>query len=530
MIRILLKKQLTEIFRSYFYNPKKNKARSKISMIGMFVLFVLLMAGLLGGMFGYLAHALCGPLQAAGVSWLYFAILGMLAILFGTFGSVFNTFAGLYLGKDNNLLLAMPIPVRAILISRLLGVFLMSLMYAGIVCLPTLIIWWITAGFSLGYVVGGLLWMLLIVLFVVILSCVLGWVVARISVKLKNRSFVTALLAIVFIALYYFVYFKAQKLLQTLVANAALYGEQIKGSARILYGFGLAGTGSHAALGIMTAVILVLLAVVGYVLNRSFLKIATATGGTARVKYREKAARQSSADAALLRKELSRFTGSANYMLNCGLGILMAPALGIFLLIKGKAFLPLLDRVLGGGSTALIFCAMLFSICSMISTAAPSVSLEGRTLWQLQCLPVTPWQALRAKLRLNLLMSAPPTLFCAVCLVIVGGLKPVLTVLVLAFTVCAVCVNALFGLFMNVKLPNLTWTNETVPIKQSGAIAATLFGAMGFSAAMAILYFAVLKQPDTVLFLGLTTLLLAILSVVLYCWLRTRGAERFRWL
>ena len=29
MLKILLKKQLAEIFRSYFYDAKKNKARSK---------------------------------------------------------------------------------------------------------------------------------------------------------------------------------------------------------------------------------------------------------------------------------------------------------------------------------------------------------------------------------------------------------------------------------------------------------------------------------------------------------------------
>ena len=29
MLKLLLKKQLTEIFRTYFYDAKKNKARSK---------------------------------------------------------------------------------------------------------------------------------------------------------------------------------------------------------------------------------------------------------------------------------------------------------------------------------------------------------------------------------------------------------------------------------------------------------------------------------------------------------------------
>ena len=35
---------------------------------------------------------------------LYFLIMGMIAIALGTFGSVFNTYSGLYLSKDNDLL------------------------------------------------------------------------------------------------------------------------------------------------------------------------------------------------------------------------------------------------------------------------------------------------------------------------------------------------------------------------------------------------------------------------------------------
>jgi len=43
MLKLLLKKQLTEIFRNYFYNPKKNRARSKAGIIGYILLFVIIM-------------------------------------------------------------------------------------------------------------------------------------------------------------------------------------------------------------------------------------------------------------------------------------------------------------------------------------------------------------------------------------------------------------------------------------------------------------------------------------------------------
>ena len=136
MVKILLKKQFTEIFRAYFYDAKKNKARSKAAVTGYIVLFVFLMVGILGGMFTYLSVALCKPLSAAGLGWLYFAIMGIISILLGAFGSVFNTYSGLYLAKDNDLLLSMPIPVGTIMVSRLLGVYLMGLMYSGVVLIP----------------------------------------------------------------------------------------------------------------------------------------------------------------------------------------------------------------------------------------------------------------------------------------------------------------------------------------------------------------------------------------------------------
>ena len=97
MLRVLLKKQLSEIFRGFFYNPKTNRAKSRSATVGCLIAFNLLIFGLLGGMFSFLAVSLCGPLTAAGLGWMYFALLALIAVALGTFGSVFNTYAGLYL-------------------------------------------------------------------------------------------------------------------------------------------------------------------------------------------------------------------------------------------------------------------------------------------------------------------------------------------------------------------------------------------------------------------------------------------------
>lgn len=217
MLKTLLRKQMTEIFRTYFYDTRKSKPRSKASTIFLFVMFGVLMIGVLGTMFTLLSVFLCAPLTEAGLAWMYFTVMALLAILLGAFGSVFNTFAGLYLAKDNDLLLSMPIPVRYILAARLLGVYLLGLMYSGVLLLPAVIVYWCMASFSLQSVLGGILLILTVSGIVLFLSCALGWVVAQISRKLRNKSLITVLISLIFIGAYYFFYAKAQSLMQDLM-------------------------------------------------------------------------------------------------------------------------------------------------------------------------------------------------------------------------------------------------------------------------------------------------------------------------
>lgn len=110
MLKLLVKKQLTEIFRAYLYDAKKNRARSKAATVGYIIFFILLMVGVIGGMFTLLSLAMCQDMAKVGMSWFYFAIMGLMAILLGAFGSVFTTYSSLYLPKDNDQLLSLPIP------------------------------------------------------------------------------------------------------------------------------------------------------------------------------------------------------------------------------------------------------------------------------------------------------------------------------------------------------------------------------------------------------------------------------------
>ena len=530
MLKLLLKKQLLEIFQVYFYDAKKNKARSKTSTAMYFALFILLVFGLLGGIFTFLAAKLCTPLITAGMDWMYFALMGMIAVLLGAFGSVFNTYAGLYLPKDNDLLLSMPIPVSVLVGARLFGVYLMGLLYSAVVIVPAIIVYWVIAGVSLQVVFGGLLMTLLISIFVLTISCVLGWLVAKISQKLKHKSLVTVLISLAVIGVYYFVYFKAQSLIQNLLANAAVYGARIKGAAYPVYLFGNVGVGDGMASVIISAAVVILFGLMWVLLSRSFLKIATSTGKVVRREYREVRSRQRSIDTALLSREFSHFTASPSYMLNCGLGTFLIPLCAVALLWKGREMFALLDAMFveTEGSVPLLLCVVLCGLASMNFMTAPSVSLEGKSLWLLQSLPIKPWRIFQSKIRLQLLLTGLPLLLCIVCTVAVYPFHSMQLLILLLFSGSYVLLMALVGLFLGIKMPTLTWTNEIVLIKQGAPVMITLFGGFGY---MVLLFVGFMLLPGWVLgFYGYMSCFVGanlLLSGWTYLWLRKKGVARF---
>ena len=529
MLKILLKKQLAEIFRSYIYDAKKNKARSALSVVIYIALFVVLMVGVLGTVFTLLSVLLCLPLTAAGLGWLYFAIMGLLAVLLGAFGSVFNTYSGLFLAKDNDLLLSMPIPVSTVMAARLLGVYLMGLMYSAIVFIPAAAVYVITTDSSPLSVLSLIIMMLLISVFVLTLSCALGWVVAKVSQKLKNKSFITVIVSLVFIGAYYFFYANAQSVIEELVANVGYYGGMIKSAAYPLYVFGMAGCADPMSLLIISAVILGLFALVWAVMRKSFLGIATDAGKTEFKKYTGNKAGKKGVRSALLARDFGRFFSSPTYMLNCGLGIILLPALGIFGIIKLREVADILASSSAGINSAVIpavICAAVCGVCSMNDMCAPSFSLEGKSLWIIRTMPVRSIDVIMSKVYMQLILTAVPACVCIICMAFVYPYSAPELVCTVLCVGAYILLNTLFAAFIGLKTANLNWTSEITPIKQGAGVMLSLLVGFALAALCAVGYF-LLGFIGFAAYELIFTLVMCALSCALYLWLRRRGVEVF---
>ena len=527
MLKILVKKQITEIFRMYFYDEKKKKARSKASTIGFIVLFVFLMAGLLGGIFTFLAVSMCGPLVSAGAEWMYFLFFGAVAVLLGAFGSIFNTFSGLYLSKDNDLLLSMPIPVKYIITSRLLSVYLMGLMYSSVVTVPAVIVYWIKAGVL--DVICNILFIAVISAVILILSCALGYVVARVSVKLKRKSFVTVLTSLAFFALYYVVCFRAQSLITYMINNAVTLSDKIKSKSFLAYALGDAFAGNILYMLIIVLILTAVIALTLYLISKSFIKTAVLASEESKVKYKEKHQKKKSLASALFSKEFKRFTSSGNYMLNCGMGCLVLIIGGVAFLIKGDNIISFFDYQLGGFlSSKVMLCTAVCVMCAMNDITAPSVSLEGKSLWIYQSLPVGAFDVLKAKLYVQIVLTSVPALFCSVCACIISGMNALECLMTIITVFVSILFFSEFGLILGLKMPNLNWTNEISPIKQGLPPMISVFGGMIFAVLIAsgnLMLNGVI--PDWA-YLALFAVIFFIFSVLMYVWIKKKGTRIFK--
>jgi len=528
MLKALVKKQIMEIFRNFFYDAKNSKAKSKNAIIRAIILYAVLMVVVLGGTFTAVAIPMC-TLFEVGVGWLYFAIFALIGLVLGIFGSVFSTYSSLYLSKDNDLLLSMPIPIKTIMAARLLGVFIIGLLYSAVVMVPAVAVYWVMEPVTFGGIIGGIMMVIIVAALVFFLSCLLGWVVAKVSLKLKNKSFITVLISVVFIGLYYFVYFKAQVFIRELIVNASYYGTKIKSSAYIVYFFGRVGEGDWTAICLVTLIVALLCFATLLIISRSFLAIATASSTFEPVKYTQKETKCKTPFAALLTKEFSRFSASPNYMLNCGLGILLIPIAAVALVIKGGVFLDTLNSVFSAEKSVapIVIFATAALLTAMIDMATPSVSLEGKSVWIPKSLPVSAKTVLNSKLSVQLILAGIPNVLLAIAAIIVLRENPLQGILTGLCIIMVAVLNSVFDMLIGVLMPNLTWTNEIYPIKQSVNTLIALLGAWVFGIIIGGAYFLFGYFIGAEIYLALVLVIMAALTYLLYRMLCTKGVERF---
>ncbi len=525
MFKALLKKQILETFSTLFYgNGNKKKQRSG-GAVGI-LLLAAFVALALGGAFFFVAFSLCAPLVAAGLDWVFFALIGTMATALGVIGSVFATKSKLYDAKDNDLLLSMPIPARLVLFSRLAGLYAFTLLFESMVFLPAVVCYFVVGGFAPLALVGCLLVWLVLPLGALALCCLLGWLIALLSARLPMKNLTSVLLTVGFIVVYLIVYSKINDYLNYIVLHGEGVGRVMNGW---LYPFGQVGyacVGKPLSWLIFLAIFGGVFALVYLLLSKTYLRLATVNRGARKVKYKGKGYGAGSAFSSLVKREALRYTKNPMVAMNCLLGTLFLIVLPFLSLFLGE----LRAGVLSGDYDRIVAPVIAAIVCiaaTMNTVSATSVSLEGENLWIVRSAPVATEKVLFSKAFFHCLTTGIPALFACVFLCIVFRVNVFLSIGTAIVCLLFTLTCALLGLAINLKLPKLDWTNEVALVKQSFSPMAAMFAEWGLELVLVGVFIALsIPLPVWVCYIAVGALLLAG-SLLLVLWLKKGGKEVF---
>ena len=528
MLLTLLKKQWQQRISALFRTRGKG-SRSKGMAVFLGILIV----------FGYLCLAfsvfamgmmLAVPFAEMGLGWLYFAIFGLAALCAGIMGDVFTAYGALYRAKDNDTLLALPIPPRTLLTARMAQVMGMAFLWTGLIWLPSCLCYWITVRPGGGAVLAGLLLWVALALTVTVLCCFLGWLVALIAGRLRNRNFWTVVLSLTFFFLYYFFFARIDAVFEEILLKAAELAEGIRGYAWPVYQLGLGATGELLPFLTFMGLALLLFGLCLFILSKTFIRIVTSERGAKKNVYKARRASQQSTDRALLRKELGRFVSSPVYLMNCGIGLIMLVGISVAAVVKRDLFAEV-SAVLPDSAPDGIMLLLAALVQGMLlltnAPAAASVSLEGRWLWIVKSLPVSSAQVLRAKRMLQFLLSGAAILVSVPLLSVALSFTLPEALALAAFELALVFFLSGFALQMNLLKPDLDWVSETVPVKQDMPVALSLFGGWLFTALLLLPALLLLSVAPVWICLTVSAALALGAGLLESRWLARRGAARF---
>lgn len=492
-----------------------------------------LMGGLalyLSGTYSFLFAAQLAPM---GMLPLVVMMMPVLAVAAGLFFTLFAAQGIVFGGRDNDLMLSMPVSAFALLLSRVLALYLENLVFSLVVMLPAgaAYLWYGGEG-GLRFALVLLLCVPFLALLPTMLALVGGFALSWLSGRFARRRAVSLLLYLILLVLALAGGVKIDLLLADMASAAAgIQASMSVWGLPFLWLRQAACGGDAAALLRFCALCLLPFLALVWLFAGQYKKIVTGlTSRGARSDYRLGHVAALGARRALLKKEAARFFGTPIYLFNTGIGLIFLLAGGVFALFTGRYVPAVLDQLAllsGGQPPAVLLAAAVCFLLSTVAVTASSISLEGRQLWILKESPVSAGTLFAVKAGFQLLLVLPVLVLSTACLALACGLTAGEWLLVLLPGAAFSVASALFGLYINLCFPRLDAPNDMVVVKQSAAAMLGIFLPMLALGLCVLFYLALdglLGPAGAVL---ACTGLLALAALVLSRLLHSRGARLF---
>ncbi len=468
---------------------------------------------------------------AGGLDVMLLSMVGLCVIVTLLF-TLFSAQGMLFGGRDTDILFCLPVPPHSILISKLLAVYLESLLCTLFFLIPTGIVYLIFGGpGGAGFLSVFLLGLLFLPLLPTCLSLLLGWCVAFLSGRrTKKRYLSTAFSILAFAGLLVALALLATKL-QSIAENITAIRAFFKGFLFPLHALVQAACGMDI-LSLLSFLFVCALPMVVCVLLLAprYQRLLTRVHSHAlKEDYRLRILPAKGQLRSLIKKEAAQYFGTSVYVINTGFGLVLLLLASGYLLFEGGSLGVILKSA--GLSTQIAFPVIaafsLFTLSTACTTAV-SISLEGSRLWILRESPVPLHTIFLAKAGWNLMLSLPVVVISSVFISLGLGLSFFSGLALFLLLASFALFSSLLGLMCNLLFPRLDAPNDMVVVKQSISTLLSIFAPLLLLAGLGVLYGAYLyAKISFTAYAFCCAGLFAFTSFFLWKALLKKGAELF---
>jgi len=517
---VLLKNLLlsTSIFNMIRTEKDKKKRGKAIgSVVGKFFLYLMLLCV---AVFVSIGYAYSGLTSAIPV--FCCVLLAVLEFVF----TIFKTNGYLFAFKDYDMLMSLPFSVKKVVSSKFLYMYIKNLPMVFVVSLAMEISYGIFAKPPIAVYFIWTLLSFLLPMIPMVLASVVGFFIAAAGSKTKHKSFVQIVLTIlVILAIIVF-----RVVFESMLRNNQ-YKEmmdQVSGfveSVKNVYFPAQLFENAILKCSILDTLIFILVSlgifeIAFLVISRFYRQINSRliTSGSSK-NFKMSNQKKHGVVFSVAYKELKRFTSSANYFVNAGMGqiLVLLISIAVIFIDLDKILLvltngaPVTKDILLPGIPMIVFW-----LVGMMATTTVSVSLEGKNFWIIQSSPISMADFYRGKMFFNLWVTVPFALLGNIALGVAcgGAFADILLCCVTGILQCFF--STTMGMACGLRFARFDWENEMEIIKQNTGVVLYLLPNMFISMILTVVFIALgFLLPADFLIVG-TGLIYGLVGAVFY--------------
>lgn len=491
-IRLLTRLSLYGMFGlNEIRHTKDTRKKRRYYLLGILWIFLIVMLA------GYVC-ALSYGLVFMGMGKLVPAVLSMGVSLLIFFFTLFKAGPVLFDGKAYEKQIAMPVTIRAIIVSRFLSMYLTNMLLGLLVLLPGMAVYGIMEKPGLSFYFYGIGAGIFLPLLPLTAASVLGALIAGFSSRLRRKNLISILLTIGFVCVILIGSMRMSTMEESeLLGMMEQMAQQLEGQIRSIYPPAIwiadaMAQGEAAKLLLFLAVSTGSFLLFLEILRHFYVTICMLLGAReARGNYRMQVLRKKPVLRSMVERELRHYFSSTVYVTNTLIGEIMMVILAIAVLVMDTKAVEAMLGIPNAVNRALPI--LMGFLPAMMPLTACSISMEGKQWWMLQTLPVTEKDVIRSKVAVKLLVSFPFYLVSEVLLFAALRPQSVDAICLLAVPAVYIIFSARMGLAINRKFPLFDWENEMRVVKQSASTMLTMLASMASALVPAVV---LLACPD----------------------------------